>query len=142
MNEAQLQRWWADILAHLREEEILTPEEAERAELRLSDDASLRKTPRNYAATTVGVAGNPWGPVAVHRDLLVRSPRKVLAVCLHELGHVLDSTGRHADEDTPADPEERADWLVEHVLGVSLVYDPKDLVQTLGSGIPRPEGLR
>jgi len=141
MNEEGLLQWWREVLVSLAKDEILTQLEADTAELRLSDDSALRKTPRNYAATTVGFAGNPWGPVEVHRDLLSRSSRKVIAVCLHELGHVLDGTGRF-DTLEDEDGEQRADRLVLEVLGVELRYDPKDLVQTLGAGIRRPEELR
>lgn len=140
MNEERLLQWWRDVLVGLVDEEILTQLEADTAKLSISDDARLRPAPRNYAATTVGFVG-PWGPVEVHRDLLSRSSRKAIAVCLHELGHVLNGTGRF-DTLEDEDGEQRADRLVLEVLGVELRYDPKDLVQTLGAGIRRPEGLR
>lgn len=141
MDEVQLRRWWCDVLAALVREELLTAEEAEVAELRITEDATLRPTPRNYAATSVGILGRPWGPVDVHRDLLKLSSRKVLAVLLHELGHVLDGTGRYR-EGAPEDEEQRADWMIRELLGVEISYDPKDMVQVLGGGISRPAGLR
>lgn len=121
---------------------VLTLDEAGVAELQISDDPALRGTPRNFAATTTNPLG-PWGPVEIHRAAFRLPRQKLVAIALHELGHVLDGTHRFDSEAAPRDAENRADWLVEKVLGVTLRYDPRDMVQTLDSaGTKRPAGFR
>lgn len=139
--EVRLLEWWDGLLAGLVADGVITQDEADTAELLISDDPALRATPRNFAATTTSLLG-PWGPVEIHRAAFRLPRQKLVAIALHELGHVLHGTHRFDSDDAPYDGENRADWLVKHILGVTLRYDPRDMVQTLGEGVARPTGFR
>jgi len=140
--EIRLLEWWDGLLDGLVADGVLTADEASVAELQISDDPALRGSPRNFAATMTNLLG-PWGPVEIHRAAFRLPRQKLVAIALHELGHVLHGTHRFDSDDAPEDGENRADWLVEHVLGVRLRYDPRDMVQTLDAhGVKRAPGFR
>ncbi len=132
--EARLLAWWDSVVADLVRGGYLTAKEGEAATLAVSDDPSLRRKPRNYAACYTRT-----GACEIHRAALVLPAAKLVGICLHELGHVLDQTGRYKADALPEDAELRADALAERAFGVTIRYDPNDMVQMVG--VERPEGL-
>lgn len=74
----------------------------------------------------------------------------MLAILLHELGHVIEHAATVAGNDLIdrakhegiRDEEARADWLTGKVFEVTILYDTKNKVQTLGPGLPRPVRLK
>ena len=134
--EGRLLGWWDEVVGDLVSRGYLTADEGHAAKLAVSDDPDLRRRPRNYAACYTSS-----GACEIHRDALSLPPEKLVAICLHELGHVLDRTGRYRDG-LPSDDEQRADAIAARAFGTTIAYDPRDMVQTLDAGLPRPRGLR
>lgn len=139
--EKTLQLWWDHRVETLRQCGLLRDDQT--VELEISDDATLRDRHRHYAATEVRTL-----KVMLHRDALLLPPKQLLAVLLHELGHVVEHAGTPTGQllvryhDAPEDEEARADWIAGEIFWVTILYDPKNRVQTLDLGLPRPVGLK
>jgi hypothetical protein len=134
--------WWNNRVKTLKALRLLSPDA--NVPLTVSRDRSLRDSHRHYAATNTRTLA-----VAIHADALKLLAPQVLAILLHELGHVIEHADTvagnnlidRAKHEGVKDEEARADWLAGRVFEVSILYDPKTKVQTLGQGLPRPVGL-
>ena len=140
-----MQRWWANRIQTLKASRLLPPDAS--VLLTISLDPSLRDSHRHYAATNTRSL-----EVQLHKDALKLPAAQTLAVLLHELGHVIEHADTIAGNELidrakhqgVSDEEARADWLAGKVFEVTILYDPRNKVQTLGTtvpGLPRPVGL-
>jgi hypothetical protein len=147
MTAEQISAWWLALIDDLVRTGSLTAKEAARARLHISSEPWLRanrrrptcrgcRGSRHYAATDL-----PGGPVRLHADALELPGLSVMAILLHEVGHVLSGSKRWKAYAGDTDEERRADKLARVATGWRIRYDER-LVQTLGPGVARPTDLR